>query len=103
MSKQITLKIDGRSATVPEGMLIVDAAKSIGITIPVFCHHPKLEPVGMCRMCLVDIGRPQIDRTTGAPLLNEDGSVKVVFGPKLETACTTPVSEGMVVWAPLKK
>jgi NADH-quinone oxidoreductase subunit G len=103
MSKQITLKIDGRSATVPEGMLIVDAAKSIGITIPVFCHHPKLEPVGMCRMCLVDIGRPQIDRTTGAPLLNEDGSVKVVFGPKLETACTTPVSEGMVVWGTTEK
>ena len=49
----------------PEGTLIVDAAKKIGIDIPVFCYHPKMEPVGMCRMCLVDIGRPVIDRATG--------------------------------------
>ncbi len=68
MEKQITLKIDGRQVCVPEGTLIVDAAKQAGIIIPVFCHHPKLEPVGMCRMCLVDIGRPQIDRATGAPV-----------------------------------
>ena len=51
----------------------------------------------MCRMCLVDIGRPMIDRATGQPVLNEDGTPKIQFGPKLETACTTPVSEGMVV------
>lgn len=51
----------------------------------------------MCRMCLVEVGRPQIDRATGEPLRNEDGSPKIQFNPKLETACTTPVSEGMVV------
>jgi NADH-quinone oxidoreductase subunit G len=103
MGKQITLKIDGRPVCVPEGMLIVDAAKQAGIIIPVFCHHPKLEPVGMCRMCLVDIGRPQVDRATGAPVLNDDGTPKIGFGPKLETACTTPVSEGMVVWGVTEK
>ena len=103
MEKQITLKIDGRPVCVPEGTLIVDAAKKAGIIIPVFCHHPKLEPVGMCRMCLVDIGRPQVDRATGAPVLNEDGTPKIAFGPKLETACTTPVSEGMVVWGATEK
>ena len=81
----------------PAGTLVVDAAKMIGIDIPVFCYHPKMEPVGMCRMCLVDIGRPVVDRATGQPLLNEDGTPKIQFGPKLETACTTPVSEGMVV------
>jgi NADH-quinone oxidoreductase subunit G len=43
-------------------MLIVDAAKQVGNDIPVFCYHPKMEPVGMCRMCLVEIGRPVIDR-----------------------------------------
>ncbi len=103
MEKRISLTIDGRPLNVPAGMNLVDAAKTVGIDIPVFCHHPKLKPVGMCRMCLVDIGRPQIDRATGAPVLNEDGTPKIVFGPKLETACTTPVSEGMVVWGATEK
>jgi NADH-quinone oxidoreductase subunit G len=97
MPKQVTLTIDGRQVTVPEGTLIVDAAKMLGIDIPVFCYHPKMEPVGMCRMCLVDIGRPQIDRATGQPVKNEDGSPRIQFAPKLDTACTTPVTEGMVV------
>ena len=78
-------------------MLIVDAAKTAGIDIPVFCYHPKMEPVGMCRMCLVEVGRPLMDRNTGRPLLDDDGQPKMQFGAKLETACTTPVSEGMVV------
>ncbi len=97
MTKQVTLTIDNQQVTVPEGTLIVDAAKKIGIDIPVFCYHPKMEPVGMCRMCLVDIGRPVFDRATRQPVLEEDGSPKIQFGPKLETACTVPVSEGMVV------
>ena len=62
MSKSVTLTIDDQEVTVPEGTFIVEAAKKIGIHIPVFCSHPKLEPVGMCRMCLVDIGRPVFDR-----------------------------------------
>lgn len=103
MEKQVNLKIDGRSVTVPEGTLIVDAAKKLGIVIPVFCYHPKLKPAGMCRVCLVDVGRPQIDRESGKPVLNEDGTPKIVFGPKLETSCTTPVSEGMVVWGATEK
>lgn len=97
MAKMINLTIDGHSVSVPEGTLIVNAAKKIGIDIPVFCYHPKMEPVGMCRMCLVDIGRPVVDRTTNQPVLNPDGTPKLNYGPKLETACTTPVSEGMVV------
>jgi NADH-quinone oxidoreductase subunit G len=103
MDKLINLKIDGRDVSVPAGTLVVDAAKMAGITIPVFCHHPKLEPVGMCRMCLVDIGRPAVDRATGKAILNEDGTPKIVFGAKLETACTTPVSEGMMVWGATEK
>ncbi|MCU0486072.1 MAG: NADH-quinone oxidoreductase subunit NuoG [Anaerolineales bacterium] len=97
MSKFVTLTIDGKTVQAPAGMLVVDAAKLVGIDIPVFCYHPKMEPVGMCRMCLVDVGRPVIDRATGQPVLNDDGSVRIAFGPKLETACTLPVSEGMVV------
>ncbi len=97
MSKMVTLSIDGRSVTVPENTLVVDAAKMNGIDIPVFCYHPKMKPVGMCRMCLVEIGRPMIDRATNQPVLEDNGSPKIQFSPKLETSCTTPVSEGMVV------
>src|SRR5512136_724421 len=97
MAKLINLTIDGKALTVSEGTLIVDAAKKLGIDIPVFCYHPKMEPVGMCRMCLVDVGRPIIDRSTGQPQLDANGQPKIQFGPKLETACTTPVSAGMVV------
>jgi NADH-quinone oxidoreductase subunit G len=96
MSKQVSLTIDGVQVTVPEGISVVDAAKTVGIDIPVFCHHPKLEPVGMCRMCLVEIGRPMRDRATGQFVM-EDGAPKIQFLPKLETACTNKVEEGMVV------
>ena len=51
----------------------------------------------MCRMCLVEIGRPMCDRATGEPVLDENGSPKMNFGPGLQTGCTVPVSEGMVV------
>ncbi len=96
MSKQVTLTINGKQVTVPEGTLVADAAKMVGIDIPVFCHHPKLEPVGMCRMCLVEIGRPVRDRATGQFVM-ENGAPKIQFMPKLETACTNRVEEGMVV------
>lgn len=97
MTNHVTLTIDSKQVTVSAGTLIVDAAKKIGIDIPVFCYHPKMEPAGMCRMCLVEIGRPMMDRATGKPVLDEDGRPKMQFMPKPETACTTPVSEGMVV------
>ncbi len=97
MAKNVTLTINGKTVTVPEGTVVVDAAKKLGIDVPVFCYHPKMEPVGMCRQCLVEIGRPMIDRATGQPVLDENGQPKVQFGPKLETGCTNIVSEGMVV------
>ncbi len=97
MSELVTLTIDDIEVSVPAGTLVVNAAKRAGIEIPVFCYHPKMEPVGMCRMCLVDIGRPVRDRATGELQLDEDGSPTLQFGPKLETGCTVPVSEGMVV------
>ncbi|HEY5271325.1 MAG TPA: NADH-quinone oxidoreductase subunit NuoG [Anaerolineales bacterium] len=96
MAKMVSLTIDGLPVTVQAGTLVVNAAKQIGIDIPVFCYHPKMEPVGMCRQCLVEVGRPVIDRLTGQPVMEGD-KPKIGFGPKLETACTTPVSEGMVV------
>jgi NADH-quinone oxidoreductase subunit G len=73
----VSLVIDGREVTAPEGTMLVDAAKSGDVEIPVFCYEPKLgEPVGACRMCLVEI----------------EGM------PKMQTACSTPIRDGMVVY-----
>ena len=71
----ITLTIDGREVEVEPGTLILAAAKTAGIEIPIFCYHPRMDPVAACRMCLVRIEKM----------------------PKLQPACATPVAEGMVV------
>ncbi|MGA2166278.1 MAG: NADH-quinone oxidoreductase subunit NuoG [Solirubrobacteraceae bacterium] len=74
--KTITFTIDGLEVQAPENAMLVDAAKLGDIEIPVFCYEPKLgNPVGACRMCLVEI----------------EGI------PKLQTGCSTPVKDGMVV------
>src|SRR5207248_7453762 len=74
--KFVTFEIDGREVRAPEGAMLVDAAKRGDVEIPYFCYEPKLgQPVGACRMCLVEI----------------EGM------PKLQTACSTPVKDGMVV------
>jgi formate dehydrogenase major subunit len=52
----IELEIDGRRVRVSEGTTIWNAARELGIEIPVLCHDPRLEPVGVCRMCVVDVG-----------------------------------------------
>ncbi|HEY3424063.1 MAG TPA: NADH-dependent [FeFe] hydrogenase, group A6 [Negativicutes bacterium] len=54
-NKNVTLTIDGISVTVPEGTLILDAAKKIGINIPVLCYHPDLKVRATCRVCLVEL------------------------------------------------
>jgi NADH-quinone oxidoreductase subunit G len=73
----ITFTIDGREVQAPENTMLVDAAKHGDVEIPVFCYEPKLgQPVGACRMCLVEI----------------EGI------PKLQTGCSTPVKDGMVVY-----
>ncbi len=72
----IAFTIDGREVKAPENAMLVDAAKLGDVEIPVFCYEPKLgSPVGACRMCLVEI----------------EGI------PKLQTGCSTPVKDGMVV------
>src|ERR1700756_5582810 len=54
----VTLTIDGREVTAQEGATIWQAAKSAGIDIPVLCHDERFDPVGVCRMCVVDVGTP---------------------------------------------
>ena len=52
----VTLTVDGREITVPAGTTIYDAARRLGIDIPVLCHDERYDPVGVCRMCVVDTG-----------------------------------------------
>jgi NADH-quinone oxidoreductase subunit G len=74
--REVTITIDGREVAAIEGEMLHDAARKGDVEIPYFCYEPKLgDPVGACRMCLVEI----------------EGI------PKLQTSCSTPVREGMVV------
>jgi len=70
----VNIKINGQPLQVEEGKTVLEAATEAGIDIPVLCHHPKLPPIGACRMCVVET-RPGV----------------------LQTACTLPVSEGLDV------
>ena len=58
ITKNVALTIDGRDVTVPDGTTILDAANQLGIDIPVLCHDDRYDPVGVCRMCVVDVGTP---------------------------------------------
>jgi NADH-quinone oxidoreductase subunit G len=97
MADTVTIYIDDVAYQVPKGANLVDAAKVLGNDIPVFCYHPKLSPVGMCRMCLVELGQVQVDKDTKALVMDANGKPAVRWMPKLQTACTTNVVEGMTV------
>jgi len=93
----VTINVDGVPAEVPAGANLVDAVEGLGKEIPHYCYHPKLSVSGNCRMCLIEMGTPGRDRATGEPLLNEDGSPKIMWVPKPVIGCATTVSEGMHV------
>jgi len=78
----VHLTIDDIPVAVPPGTLVWAAAKQAGIEIPIYCYHPKMPPLGACRMCFVEI-----EKMPKPP----------------QTACTTPVSEGMVVYTRTEK
>src|SRR5271165_3427723 len=71
----VTLTVDGKKLTAPAGTLLIEACKTAGIEVPSFCYYPGLSLCGACRMCMVKIEKM----------------------PKLQTACTTTVTEGMIV------
>ncbi|MBL8146422.1 MAG: NADH-quinone oxidoreductase subunit NuoG [Anaerolineae bacterium] len=96
-TKMVKIFIDEQEYEVPAGANLVDAAKGIGTDIPVFCYHPKMAPVGMCRMCLVEMGVRAVDKDSGEWVLGEDGQPSVRMQPKLATACTANVAHGMVI------
>ena len=93
----VSIFIDGELAEVTAGSNLVDALESVGKEIPHYCYHPKLSVSGNCRMCLIEMGTPGRDRASGQPLLNDDGSPKILWVPKPVIGCATTVSPGMHV------
>ena len=73
--KLVTLTIEGRQVTVPDGKSILEAARYAGVLVPHYCYHPGLPTAGVCRMCLVEVEK----------------------APKLAPSCATTVAEGQVV------
>src|SRR6202522_1543323 len=71
----VTFTVDGKKLTAPAGTLLIEACREASIAIPQFCYYPGLSLQAACRMCLVRLEKV----------------------PKLQTACTTPVAEGMIV------
>jgi NADH dehydrogenase/NADH:ubiquinone oxidoreductase subunit G len=74
---EIHLQIDGKEIEAKEGMTVLEAAQSAGISIPTLCHHEKLEPFGACRVCIVEV--------------ESRGWAKLVV------SCVYPVEEGLIV------
>lgn len=91
----ITVNIDGQDLQVPPGTNMVEAAAMLGKEIPHYCYHPKLSIAGNCRMCLVELGMPGRDRGTGEPMLNEDGTPKIMWMPGPAIGCGTKAAPGM--------
>ena len=71
----VNVTIDGREIAAQPGQTVLEAAQSAGIDIPTLCHHPALEPIGACRICLVEIEKL----------------------PALQPACTFQVTSGIVI------
>src|SRR4030043_451566 len=71
----ITITLNGREVSGQPGMTVLDLARESGVAIPTLCHHPHLDPIGACRICIVE------DERSGA----------------LMASCVTPIAPGMVI------
>jgi len=81
----VNISINDIDLKVPKGEMVVESVKRLGLEIPIFCYHPRLKPVGMCRMCLVECAYKM-----------PDGSIRKM--PKPQAACTLPATEGLIVY-----
>lgn len=80
----VNITVNGVELQVPKGELIIESVKRLGVEVPIFCYHPRLKPVGMCRMCLVEVASKM-----------PDGTIRKM--PKPQTACSLPATEGLQV------
>jgi len=114
--EKIRIKVDGRDIEVPKMLpdwqgkpvptTMLQAVQIAGGEVPHYCYHPKLPVAGNCRMCLVEFGTPMMDPATRKPVLNEDGTPKILRSvlpyepqtPRGAIACATPISPGMELY-----
>lgn len=94
----VTVNIDGKEVEVPKGTNVIEAARMVGVDVPHYCYHPKLTIAGNCRMCLIELGMPAVDRATREPIMDEaTGKQKINWIPRPQIGCGTNVSPGMHV------
>jgi NADH-quinone oxidoreductase subunit G len=114
--EKIRIKVDGREIEVPKMLpdwqgkpqptTMLQAVQIAGGEVPHYCYHPRLPVAGNCRMCLVEFGTPMMDPATRKPVLNEDGTPKIMRSalpyepqtPRGAIACATPISPGMELY-----
>jgi NADH-quinone oxidoreductase subunit G len=106
--EKIKVKVDGREVEVPRTTpdplsgkpiptTMIQACAAVKVDVPHYCYHPRLPVAGNCRMCLVEFGTPAMgpDRK---PVMNPDGTPKIMKSPRPAIACATPISPGMEIY-----
>lgn len=94
--EMVNIHFNGEWVEVPKGLNVVEVAKSFGEFIPHYCYHPKLSISGNCRMCLFEMGMPKRDPER-KPIIDKNGKPELMWIPKPQIGCATPVTEGMGV------
>ena len=104
----LTVKVNGKPVTVPRTSpdpldgkpvptTMIQACFAAGAMVPHYCYHPKLAVAGNCRMCLVEFGTPMLDKER-KPVLEADGSPRILKSPRPAIACATPLAPGMEIY-----
>jgi NADH-quinone oxidoreductase subunit G len=107
-AEKVKVKVDGKEVEVPKTMAdplsgkpvpttMIQACAVAKVDVPHYCYHPKLPVAGNCRMCLVEFGTPAMG-TDRKPILNPDGTPKIMKSPRPAIACATPISPGMEIY-----
>src|SRR5713101_7225125 len=107
-AETITVKVDGKSASVPKTMpnpitgrplptTMIQACAIAKVDVPHYCYHPKLPVAGNCRMCLVEYGTPALG-SDRKPILNPDGTARITKSSRPAIACASPISPGMEIY-----
>jgi NADH-quinone oxidoreductase subunit G len=107
-SEKLKIRVNGKEIEVPKTMpdpltgkplptTMIQACAVANVDVPHYCYHPKLPVAGNCRMCLVEFGTPAVgpDRK---PILNPDGTPKILKAPRPAIACATPITPGMEIY-----
>ena len=94
VKEMVNIQLDGQWVQVPKGTNVIEAARAFSKLIPHYCYHPKLQVVGNCRMCLIEMGTPKMGPDK-KPILNAEGRPEIAWMPRPQIGCATNAAEGM--------